>query len=155
MLRLLCVCLCFVKTVTKWVVVYISTMYFSPSNSLSLSVLACCGDYDWMRGLSSRLTGQHPIINLNVLHVLCMSIVAPIAFLTIPGKRDSPPHTFLPKISSLLIKGVFSCPCGGLGQGVFINIWPVKPFETVIVIKGYTNKIELNWIELNDSPLTG
>ena len=32
------------------------------------------------------------------------------------------------------------CPC-------VINIWPVKPFETVMVIKGYTNKIELklNW----------
>ena len=27
-----------------------------------------------------------------------------------------------------------------VGGGV-INIWPVKPFETVIVIKGYTNNM--------------
>ena len=27
---------------------------------------------------------------------------------------------------------------------MIINIWPVKPFETVMVIKGYANKIELN-----------
>ena len=26
-----------------------------------------------------------------------------------------------------------------------MNTWPVKPFETVMVIKGYTNKIELNY----------
>ena len=25
-----------------------------------------------------------------------------------------------------------------------VNIWPVNPFETVMVIKGYTNKFELN-----------
>ena len=49
---------------------------------------------------------------------------------------------FLLKISSLLIKGVFSCPFGGLwGQGGAINIWPVNPFETVLVINGYTNKM--------------
>ena len=29
-------------------------------------------------------------------------------------------------------------------KGGVTNIWPVKPFETVMVIKGYTNKIELN-----------
>ena len=28
--------------------------------------------------------------------------------------------------------------------GACVNIWPVKPFETVMVIKCYTNKIELN-----------
>ena len=31
-------------------------------------------------------------------------------------------------------------------KGGVINIWPVKPFETVMVIKGYTNKIEFNCI---------
>ena len=38
---------------------------------------------------------------------------------------------------------------GGLGQGGVINILPVKPFETVMVIKGYTNKIEFNWNLMN------
>ena len=33
----------------------------------------------------------------------------------------------------------------GLCQWV-INIWPVKPFETVPVIKGYTNKVKVNLI---------
>ena len=45
------------------------------------------------------------------------------------------PHSvFLLKISSFLIKGVFSCPFGDLGREGVINIWPVKPFETVPVI---------------------
>ena len=37
-----------------------------------------------------------------------------------------------------------SCPLGGLGLWVrrCHNIRPVKPFETVPVIKGYTNKIK-------------
>ena len=39
-------------------------------------------------------------------------------------------------------------PVWGLGVRVgVINTWPVKLFETVMVIKGYTNKIELNLIE--------
>ena len=42
-------------------------------------------------------------------------------------------------------------PVWGLGVRVgvinVINTWPVKPFETVMVIKGYTNTIELNLIE--------
>ena len=63
-----------------------------------------------------------------------MSIVAPIALL----EGGIPHSAFLLKISSLL-KGVFSCPCGGLGQGGVTNTWPVKPLETVMVIKGYTN----------------
>ena len=51
----------------------------------------------------------------------------------------------LHEISSLLIKGVFSCSLGDLGQGGVTNILPVKLFETVmIMIMGYTNKIELN-----------
>ena len=38
-------------------------------------------------------------------------------------------------VSKGSIKGVFSCPCGGLGQGY---TWPVKPFETVMVIHTHT-----------------
>ena len=47
-------------------------------------------------------------------------------------------------LSSLLIKGVFSCSFLGAWVRVLSNIVPVKPFESVRVIKGYTNKIELN-----------
>ena len=47
----------------------------------------------------------------------------------------------LPEISSLLREFFLE----GLGQGGVTNILPVKPFETVMVIKGYTNKIELNY----------
>ena len=56
-----------------------------------------------------------------------MSIMAPIALLTIPGCRHHP------------------CPLRGLGlRGIInINIRPIKPFETVTVIKGYTNRIDL------------
>ena len=42
--------------------------------------------------------------------------------------------------SSLLIK-FFLVLFGGLGQGSVIHILPVKPFETVMEIKGFTNKI--------------
>ena len=44
------------------------------------------------------------------------------------------------KIASSLIKGVFFL---AEGQGCVINIWPFKPFETVMLMKGYTNKTEL------------
>jgi hypothetical protein len=53
-----------------------------------------------------------------------MSMMAPIAFLTIPGRRD--PH------SAVLLQ------ITSLGQGGVINIWPVETFETLPVIKGYT-----------------
>ena len=33
---------------------------------------------------------------------------------------------------------------GARVRGGVINTRPVKPFETVMVMKGYTNKIELN-----------
>ena len=68
----------------------------------------------------------------------------PVALLTFPGRRD-PESAFLLKIYSLLIKGVIYWPFESYCQGGAINIWPVEPFETVPVIKGYTNKIELNW----------
>ena len=51
-------------------------------------------------------------------------MMAPIAFLTIPGRRD--PH------SAVLLQ------ITSLGQGGVINIWPVETFETLPVIKGYT-----------------
>ena len=35
-------------------------------------------------------------------------------------------------------------PPGGLGSGGYKYISPAKPSETVRVIKGYTNTIELN-----------
>ena len=62
-----------------------------------------------------------------------MSILTPIALLIIP-------------ISSLLIKGVFPHPLGGVGSGGVINTQPVKPLETGPVIKDYTNTIELKLI---------
>ena len=33
-------------------------------------------------------------------------------------------------------------------RGGVVNVWFVKPFETVPVIKGYTNKIEIHLVEL-------
>jgi hypothetical protein len=39
-----------------------------------------------------------------------------------------------------------SCPCGGFVKGVVINIWSVKPFETVMVIIIKFNLMELNAI---------
>ena len=47
-------------------------------------------------------------------------------------------------VSYKMSKGVFSCPQGGYGQGGVIDIWPLKPFEAVPVIKGYTNNIGFN-----------
>ena len=41
-------------------------------------------------------------------------------------------------------KGVFFALVGAWVKGGVINIWPLKPFETVMVIKSYTNTIELN-----------
>ena len=78
-----------------------------------LSVLACCGDCDWMPGLFSWLTGQQPIVICNVLsvsmYVNCGNHCPPE-----PSLEGGIPH------SALLPK-------------------PVKRFETVMVIKGYTN----------------
>ena len=55
-------------------------------------------------------------------------------------------HSAFLKIFSLLIKSFFLPSYEGWGRGGVIDIWPVKPFETVPVIKGYTNKMyELNW----------
>jgi hypothetical protein len=73
-----------------------------------------------------------------------VSIVAPIALLTSPGRRDPLQRVSSQDFFLADFKRVFSCPCGGRGKGGVANIWPVKPFETVMVNKGYTNTIELN-----------
>jgi hypothetical protein len=44
----------------------------------------------------------------------------------------------------LALEKFFLALVGSWVKGDVINIWPVKPFEAVMVIKGYTNKIELN-----------
>ena len=56
-----------------------------------------------------------------------------------PSHPCIPHSVFLLKVFSLLIR--FLLPSGGLGLGGVKDIWPVKPFETVAVIKGYTTKI--------------
>ena len=56
--------------------------------------------------------------------------------------RRDPHSAFLLQISSLLIKGVSSCPLGVRGVS---SCWPVKPFETGPVIKGNANQMEFNW----------
>ena len=55
-----------------------------------------------------------------------MSIIAPIALLTISGRRD---HL-------LCVWEFFLALVGPWVKGGVINIWPVKPFETVVVIRG-------------------
>ena len=61
-----------------------------------------------------------------------------------PSLEGGIPQSAFLKINSLLIKGVFLAPLGARVRGVVINIWHVQPFETVPVIKGYTNTIECN-----------
>ena len=51
---------------------------------------------------------------------------------------------FLLKMSSLLIKGIFSRLLGGYGQGAVVNTQPLQPIEAVPVIKGDTNTLELS-----------
>ena len=65
-----------------------------------------------------------------------VSTMAPNALQTIPGRRGYFSYYFLAN------SGSFFLPSGG--QGGVINKWPVEPFETVPVIKGDTNKVELN-----------
>ena len=67
--------------------------------------------------------------------------MAPIALLTITGRRDpllcvSPLDFFLADLREFFLALV-----GAEVKGGVIDIWPVKPFETVIVIKGNTNKM--------------
>ena len=71
-----------------------------------------------------------------------MSIMAAIALLNIPGSR-APPLCVPSPDFFLANKGSFFCPLGSRvrGGGV-INIWSVKPFETLSDIKGYKNKIK-------------
>ena len=63
---------------------------------------------------------------------------------TIPGRRD-PLHCVSSQNFFLAdSREFFLARVGAWVKGGVTNIWPVKPFETVMVIKGYTNKIELN-----------
>ena len=68
--------------------------------------------------------------------------MAPITLLTIPGRSDPslclPSQGFLPDNEASL-----SWLGEGLGLGGSRLFWPVKPFETLPVIKGYTNPIYL------------
>ena len=68
-----------------------------------------------------------------------MSIMAPITLLTIPY------HVLLLKISSLLITREFFLALVGPGSGGCHKYLASKPFETVMVIMGYTNKFEWNY----------
>ena len=85
------------------------------------------------------------------LNMMCMYI--PVCQLWHPLhswpslEEEIPYYAFLLKISSLLFSREFSLALvGAWVKGGVVNIWPDKPFETVMVIKGYTNKIELNWM---------
>jgi len=78
------------------------------------------------------------------MYLPVLSIMAPIALLTIPGRRDpllcvSSQDFFLDNSREFFLALVEAWVKGGV-----IHSLPVKPFETVMVIKGYTNKIELN-----------
>ena len=69
-----------------------------------------------------------------------MSIIAPIALLTIAGRRDpllsvSSQDFFLADLRDFLLALL-----GAWVKGGVINTWPVKHFETVMVIKGYPKK---------------
>ena len=44
----------------------------------------------------------------------------------------------------LISREFFLALVGAWVKGDVLYIWPVKPFEIVTVIKGYTNTIELN-----------
>ena len=70
----------------------------------------------------------------------CLSIMAPIALLNRPWKEGSSSR-FLPCWLREFFLALW-------GEGAVVNIWPVKPFETVPVIKVYTNWIELKSQEL-------
>ena len=93
-----------------------------------------------MPGLSLWLTGQHPINNFKcfplrlVLYAICMSIMAPITLLIIPGRRDPSPLRSISGFHPCLLRSSF-LPSGWLG------------FETAPVFKGYTNTIQ--FIEMN------
>ena len=98
----------------------------------------------------SHLTPGHPwfltlYFKCLLYILLCMTTMAPIALLPIPGMRD--PHSaFFLKVSSFII----TLTSVSLWRtGVAIHKWPVKPFEPLTVIKDYTNQNYLNWLELH------
>ena len=57
-----------------------------------------------------------------------------------PWNKGSPTLRFFPRFLPRLREFFLARVGAWVGWGV-MNIWPVKPFETVIVIKGYTNKM--------------
>ena len=96
------------------------------------------------------LTVTRPAHNVNVWPVcmyVCMyvrmSIMTAIALLVIPGSRD-PPACVPPLDFFLANEGSSFLPSWELGSGGVIHIRPVRPFETVPMIKGDTNNIEFN-----------
>ena len=82
-------------------------------------ILACCGECDWRPGHSFWLSGQNHITDLKYFACMFKNY----------GTYCTPDHP---------LKEFFLARVG------VINIWPV---ETERVIKGYTNKNELNWIQ--------
>ena len=79
-----------------------------------------------------------PSNQIITIATLCdgMSIMAPIALH--PWKEGSPISVSSPALFLALALWGARVRGGGV---IFINTWPVKPFETVPVIKGYTNEI--------------
>ena len=73
-----------------------------------------------------------------------MSIMAPIALLPIPGRRDPPSQNFFLANREFLL-ALWGARVRG---GGVINIGPVEPFETGPVIKGYPHPKPTNTIEL-------
>ena len=99
------------------ITLYIPTMYFSVliHYSVCSSVLRVL---DWMPGLSSWITGQNPITILIwcaciYLYVNCGTHCTPDH----PWKKGSPTLRFFSRFLPCWFKGVFSCPCGGMGKG--------------------------------------
>ena len=71
--------------------------------------------------------------------------MAAVALLTVPGRRD--PSLSLCSLSRVLPGSLreFFLDLWGARVRACYNVWPVKPFETVTVIKSHTDNIHLTW----------
>ena len=94
---------------------------------------------------TSLLSSQHHLTIL--LFHYHLYFVASICYALLPLFTPTPSRDFF-----LVNEGSRFLPLGWLGLGgggvIMITwpiIWPVKPFETVPVMKGYTNDIDLTW----------